>query len=219
MLVSEFLTLIRSSEVKHLNANVKDDDPTMLGFLNLAILELHKEFKLLEQDAVITIAAGPEQNYTLDGTDVNVVMDLTDQEFICIEAIYNTYGQTLRIDDPVDTVGVKNPTFNTLYFKQDETVTNLVEGDVYTVAYRVAPAFLTATGDTIPLNIVFTEALIAYTAYKAHKSVRNNKGQGNTSQADDYLKDYKMAVADLHRTGVVPEDSLECNKFYQRGFV
>lgn len=209
MLVSEAIELLQASEVKQLK--VGEDETAMLGFINLAILEIYKEFKLQERDAVITIAAGPERNYTLDGTDTNVVMSLTGHDLIAVEDIYNAYGNTLIVNDPADKTGVSMPTFNTIKFKDED----LEEGTVYTVSYRAAPEFLTSENDEIPLRPGFFEALFSYVGYKAHKSVRGD----NAGEHRIHMKNYRDAINTIHRTGVYNEDSLSCNKFDDRGFV
>lgn len=128
-----------------------------------------------------------------------------------MEDVYNEYGNTLRINDPVDKYGVKLPTSQTIYFKDEK----LEVGKKFNVSYRAAPQFLTSENDEIPLTSAFTEALLAYTAYKAYKSVSGK-------EQNEHVKHYKAylnAIQTIRQRGVVQEDSLECNKFDQRGFV
>ena len=81
MLASEAIANLLTTELKQLK--VGTDTPTVLGYLNQAVLELHKEFNIWQDDATITHATGVTL-YKLDGADPNVVIDLSDKQLLLI---------------------------------------------------------------------------------------------------------------------------------------
>ena len=87
MLVSEAITLLRSSELKQLGLKTQVSD--ILGYINFGILEIYKRFNLWEAEAVITQVDAVD-TYKLDGIDANVTIDLSDHNLLMIDRIYDS---------------------------------------------------------------------------------------------------------------------------------
>ena len=206
MLASEAITLLKSSELKQLGLKV--DTPTVLGFINLGILEIHKRFNLWESEAIITMADSVFL-YKLDGIDANVAIDLSDHSLMMIEEVYDVAGNKVVLNDENDPESVLTPQYH-----QIEVVLPIV-GETLSVIYRASPKFLTAETQEIPLSLQFTEALFNYVAFKGHGSI---KSTGDGKDNSHYL--HFLASCKLIKTeGLIAQDDLQSTKFKDRGFV
>ena len=99
MLASEAITQLKQTELKQLK--VKEDDTAILGYLNEAILELHKRFNLWQDEAIIT-HVDSIYTYTIDGIDPNVSVDLSDKLLCVISEAYDYDGAELSLNDEDD---------------------------------------------------------------------------------------------------------------------
>lgn len=206
MLVSEAITLLKAAELKQLA--LKADDTTVLGFINLGILELYKRFNLWEDEATITMAADT-LIYKLDGVDANVAIDLSDKQLLMIEGAYEETGEEYVLNDELDPYSIYTPTWHTIQ------VVEAVADQTISVIYRAAPIFLTATTDVLPLPPQFYDALFCYCGYKGHGSIKSEiKGENNTH----YLR-FDAACDLINSLGLFAQDDLKSTKFYDRGFV
>lgn len=207
MKVSEAIDLLKGSKLKQLS--VKDDPITVLGYLNMAILELHKRFKLWQAEATITFAADV-YTYVLDGVDANVTIDLTDNMVLLIEKVKDNEDIRYTIDD-IDEE-------NTLYFNKWHTITfepTIVAGETATVIYRAAPKFLTTQTQTIPLPPQFFEAMFLYVGYEAQGGVKSGERDENNA----HYKRFQASCDQINFNGLIKQDSLISTKFFDRGFV
>lgn len=206
MVISDAITLLKNSELKQFS--VKDEPATVLGYINLGILELYKRFVLWESEAVITQAADTSL-YTLDGVDANVSIDLSDNELIKIERVYDEDNLLYILNNEKDPDSLETPRFNSL------KVVTIVPDYTMTVIYRATPKFHTADTETIPLPPQFFEALFMYTAYKAQTSVK----PGERDEANRYYKKFEASCARIAQEGLYIQQDLVSSKFKQRGFV
>ncbi len=219
MIISEAIALLKNAELKQLS--VKDDNEAVLGFINLAILEIYKRFSLWESEAIITIASG-KLLYKLDGIDSDVSINISDHSVLMIEHVFlddpddATAREELVINNDKDPLSIFTPQYHQIKINtpvQDKTP--YIIGDTFTAVYRASPLFLTNEKQTIPIPPQFFEALFHYVGFKGHGSVKSEvKGENNVH----YMR--FVAACDLINTnGLVSQDDLSSNKFEQRGFV
>lgn len=206
MLVSEAITLLRSGELKQVS--VKDDDAAVIGYLNMAVLEIHKRFPLWQEEALITMIDGVTQ-YKLDGIDTNVGIDLSDHEVLMIDEVYAPSGKEIVLNNERDPLSIFTPRPHVLEVKVPFT-----DGDT-SVIYRASPKFMTATSDVIQLPPQFTEALFNYVGYRGHGSVKGDIKSENNTHYMRFEKSCDQVLAD----GLVAPDDLESTKFDDRGYV
>jgi len=216
MLISEVITLARSSEIKQLK--ISEDDIALLGFVNLGVLEIHKRFGLIRAEVPIALVSGVT-TYTLDGQDANVPIDLSKHEFIKIEAIDNAKGIPVTINNKQRPLPLKinkegysvtTPEVNVIKIP---TAVKLPE--TLTVGYRVSPKFAVAHTETLLVPVQFIEAVILYIAYKAQLSVKAGiKDENNT-----YFLRFDAECKRIRAEGLYVEDDLSSTKFEDRGFV
>lgn len=206
MIVSEAIDLLKNSELKQVS--VKDDKGAVLGFINLAILEIYKRFNLWEDEAIITMVDGVKL-YKLDGVDANVDIDLSDKQLLMIEDIYEESGEKMVMNDELDEYSVSTPQYHHVEVVEE------VPGQTMSVIFRCAPLFLTNEKQAIPVPPQFLEALFHYVGFKAHGSIKSDiKGENNVH----YVR--FVASCDLIKSeGLIAQDDLESTKFEDRGFV
>lgn len=219
MIVSDAIALLRNSELKQLS--VKDSIADVLGFINLAILEIHKRFNLWEAEATITIVDGVLL-YKLDGVDANVTIDLSDHELLRIESVWLTATEEyeddkeLILNNDKDDDSVFTPRFHQIKINTPvEDKTPYVVGDTMTATYRAAPLFLTNEKQEIPIPPQLLEALFNYVGFKGHGSIKSDiKGENNTH----YIR-FEAACERIKTEGLIAQGDLTSTKFENRGFV
>lgn len=206
MLVSEAITLLRSSELKQLGLKTQVSD--ILGYINFGILEIYKRFNLWEAEAVITQVDAVD-TYKLDGIDANVTIDLSDHNLLMIDRIYDSEDLLYIINNEKDPLSIFTTKFHEI------KVATIVPGDVMTVKYRASPLFLTTDNTEIPLPVQFLEALFMFVGYKGQNSIRSGvKDDSNAS----YMR-FDAACERIKTEGLYLQKDLESNKFESRGFV
>lgn len=206
MLVSEAITLLVAGELKQLG--IKTEEATVLGFINLGILEIYKRFLLWEAKATVTQVADVDIYNLVDGAD-NVIIDLSDHELLVIERIYDSEDLRYIVNNEKSEYTIYTPRFNQIL------VNDIEVDEVLEVFYRAAPIFLTATTQTIPLPQQFLEALFLYVGYKGQMSVKAGiKDENNT-----HFMRFEASCNRIKMEGLEVQPDLESTKFEQRGFV
>ena len=207
MILSEVITLAKSAELKQLA--IKTDDITVLGFANLGILELHKRFKLIQQEATITMVDGVS-DYLIDGSDANVTIDLSEYDILTVDEVYNHDDDQLMLNG-FGTDSVKHRSYNKIGIPDSL----LVAGETVKVVYRAAPKTIVDVAATLPLPRQFTEALLHYIGYRAHSSLYGDTKTENNTHYMRFDKSCRLITAQ----NLYNSDSMETDKFERRGFV
>ena len=204
MLASEAITNLQATELKQLK--VGTDTASVLVYLNQAVKELHKEFNIWQDEAVITHADAVTL-YKLDGIDTNVVIDLSDKELLLISEAYDYDGSELSLNDEDDTYGAVTPKYNWVEFP----LAGLAVGEEFPVIFRAAPLAMTDVGDEIDLPPVLEEAMYFYAGFRAHVSQKGNKELENGT----HFERYRDAVNRVTAKGLIVAESTVAHKFYQ----
>lgn len=208
MNVSEAIEILKNSELKQLS--MKDDKIAVLGYINLGILEIYKRFVMWQAEALITLATDVT-TYKLDGTDVNVTMDLSDHELLVIDEAYDYDGEEMNINEEHDQLAIATPQYNVI----EVPLVSVTPPATISIIYRASPKFLTHEKADIPLPPQFYEALFHYCGFRGHGSIKGNvKDQNNVH----YMR-FDAACERIKTEGLYTEDSLESTKFDDRGFV
>ncbi len=214
MLVSEAITLLKSTELKQLA--VANEPETVRGYINLAILEIYKRFSLWRGEATVTIVDGVLL-YKLDGIDANVSVDLSDHTLLMIEKVFlnatETYEEDTELylnDDKNNDCSIEIPQYHQVKILTpvvDETP--YIIGDTLKVTYRAAPVFLNNATQAIPLASQFFEALFNYVGHKGHGSIKTSPD----SDDNMYLKRFEVSIKRIKDNGLIVQDSLTSDKF------
>ena len=206
MNVSQAIEILNNSELKQLG--IKEDKESILSYINMGIVELHKRFDLWEETAVVNMVAGVNK-YTINGQDTNVVLDNTDHEFIMINSIFDKEDEKIEINLQKSDYKIKVQRYNVI------KIGNPVAGDTLEVNYRAAPKFLTFEKQDIPLPPQYFEALFHYVGYRAHASVDGDiKAENNT-----HFMRFDQRCKRIAIQGLQNEDSMQIFKLEERGFV
>lgn len=204
MLASEAITNLQATELKQLK--VGTDTPSVLIYLNQAIKELHKEFNIWQDEAVITQADGVTL-YKLDGVDANVTIDLSDKQLLLISEAFEPDGSELSLNDEDDIYGAVTPKYNCVEFPAD----GVEAGDEFPIIFRAAPLAMVADTEEIDLPPVLEEAMYFYAGFRAHVSQKGNKEFENNT----HLQRYQDAVKRVTEKGLIVAESTIAHKFYQ----
>lgn len=207
MLASEAITLLNQTELKQLS--VKTDNTAVLGYLNEAVLELHKRFNLWQDEAVITIDTGV-LSYALDGVDSNVTIDLSDKQLILITDAYDYDGCQMSINDEDDEYGVVTPKYNIVEYPDDYyDEADITTGQEFSILFRASPIDMTDVGDTIDLPPTLFSAMYFYVGFRAHVSQKGTENLENNTH-------YKRFLAECNRVealGLISPESMNNHKF------
>jgi|TARA_R110000851_G_scaffold316013_2_gene478876 hypothetical protein len=210
MKAEEIIELALNSELKQLK--IGQEPLTVLGYLNMGILEIHKRFNLIQQEAILTMVAD-KVSYFLDGTDTDVAIDLSRNSFLKVDEIYDYDGQLLLLNDEMTASSLSTPEYNVI----DIPSVAATPTQALSIIYRATPNFLLSVKAVIPLPLQFTEALLCYIGYRAHGSLKT--GDRQAPGDDKYYKKFVNSCNQIKADGMVVQDSLKCHKFDIRGFV
>jgi len=217
MYVSDYLAYLTSGEIKQLAlSDLGDATPTdkqkankaaLINFINLANVELHKRFTLIAKEMVFT------------DVKPNSLHSIPTDFLFAVSASYSD-GTEIPINNEKTNI-VDNVDYNVSIlfpapFKMLVKGTDSEKRDDISLIYIAAPKKVTKTTDFIDLPEVYTEALLTYTAYKAHASVSGDmKAENNT-----YYLRFLESVKNIKLNGMTNLDNLDSNtKLTDRGFV
>lgn len=203
MLASDAIAKLRTTELKQLSVTAVPD-ADVLGYLNEAVLELHKRYNLWQAEAIITHAAA-KNSYDLDGVDVDVVIDLSDKILLIVTDAIDYLGDEMNINDEDDPFGIVTPKYNIVEFDLDE----LAVGEEFSILYRASPIDMTAVGDTVDIPPSLNEALYFYAGFRAHASQKGTKETENMNHFAKFLD----ACNRVEALGLVNAESVVPHKF------
>lgn len=217
MYVSDYISYLVNGEIKQLAvSDIGGETPTatqlknieaIISYINLANLELHKKYGLIQQE------------FVLEDVTPNTLYSLPVDFLHAIGASYRDgteiplNNEKTKIVDNVDyNVSLMFPApFKVLVKGTDED-----ERDDISLVYAAAPAKVTKTKDFIDLPQVYTEALLNYAAYKAHLAV---KGDSQSENNVYYLR-FRESCKNIEMLGLLNSDNQDSNtKLTDRGFV
>ena len=214
------MILARTGELRQLGSAIKDDDATLVAFINLGLIEIYKRFVLKTDEAVLNLVDG-KTIYKLDGTDPNVTLG-NDPFMYLISA----YGQDVNATDytPEDTIilpiNVEDDinSINTITYNEVQ-IPLVTTGALISLIYASTPTKVTLDNLDQDLDIpdVFVEALLNYMGYRGHTSI-NETGQ---SEDDLYYMKFEKSCNKVRElgVGVAPDDMSMNGRLSNRGFI
>lgn len=223
MKVYEYIDFLVNGEISHLAfADVGDMTPGAAGtptavqtknrdkirtFINLANIELHKKFNILQKDM--------ELDFALDGEEFKL-----DDDFLHAISCRFEDGDEIAINnDKINIVDSKDTNVSVM-FKDPSKV--LIKGTDsknrkdMVLTYAAAPKLAKTITVNLQLPQLYTEALINYVAYKAHATINGDmKAENNT-----YYLRYNESCKQINMLGLRNPDNLDANtKLEDNGFV
>ena len=204
MTVRQVIDLAKASELTGLPAASKDE--TVLGFINLGVLELYKRFTLSVEEWIIALEDG-QSYYTAP------------EDFMWIIAAYGEVGM-----DSVQEVNVlpvneeDNPlSINTVGWNKVQVPLS-VTGDYVSIIYAATPEVYSVTDMDKTVNIPpqMVEALLAYIGWRANSTIDT----GIQTEDTVWYNRFESSCSRLEVKGFInANDVVMTNRLNMRGFV
>ena len=204
MTVRQVIDLAKASELTGLPAASKDE--TVLGFINLGVLELYKRFTLSVEEWIIALEDG-QSYYTAP------------EDFMWIIAAYGEVGM-----DSVQEVNVlpvneeDNPlSINTVGWNKVQVPLS-VTGAYVSIIYAATPEVYSVTGMDKTVNIPpqMIEALLAYIGWRANSTIDT----GIQTEDTVWYNRFESSCSRLEVKGFInANDVVMTNRLNMRGFV
>ena len=204
MTVRQVIDLAKASELTGLPAASKDE--TVLGFINLGVLELYKRFTLSVEEWIIALEDG-QSYYTAP------------EDFMWIIAAYGEVGM-----DSVQEVNVlpvneeDNPlSINTVGWNKVQVPLS-VTGAYVSIIYAATPEVYSITDMNKPVNIPpqMIEALLAYIGWRANSTIDT----GIQTEDTVWYNRFESSCSRLEVKGFInANDMVMTNRLNMRGFV
>ena len=204
MTVRQVIDLAKASELTGLPAASKDE--TVLGFINLGVLELYKRFTLSVEEWIIALEDG-QSYYTAP------------EDFMWIIAAYGEVGM-----DSVQEVNVlpvneeDNPlSINTVGWNKVQVPLS-VTGAYVSIIYAATPEVYGIADMNKPVNIPpqMIEALLAYIGWRANSTIDT----GIQTEDTVWYNRFESSCSRLEVKGFInANDMVMTNRLNMRGFV
>lgn len=204
MTVRQVIDLAKASELTGLPAASKDE--TVLGFINLGVLELYKRFTLSVEEWIIALEDG-QSYYTAP------------EDFMWIIAAYGEVGM-----DSVQEVNVlpvneeDNPlSINTVGWNKVQVPLS-VTGAYVSIIYAATPEVYSITDMNKTVNIPpqMIEALLAYIGWRANSTIDT----GIQTEDTVWYNRFESSCSRLEVKGFInANDMVMTNRLNMRGFV
>ena len=204
MTVRQVIDLAKASELTGLPAASKDE--TVLGFINLGVLELYKRFTLSVEEWLIALEDG-QSYYTAP------------EDFMWIIAAYGEVGM-----DSVQEVNVlpvneeDNPlSINTVGWNKVQVPLS-VTGAYVSIIYAATPEVYSVTDMDKTVNIPpqMIEALLAYIGWRANSTIDT----GIQTEDTVWYNRFESSCSRLEVKGFInANDVVMTNRLNMRGFV
>lgn len=222
MKVSQFLSVVRDSELSNLSSNSFTDDK-LISFMNLGIIELSKRFRLATK--VETIQTSMYTHiYTLRHSDVINILDIIDStgkslipqrtsdgENYDYKLMSNNSFLLKRKFDYVDSITHTKVKGGELEDLQEVQAPDLS----LVVVYSAIADLITDKEDDLPIPELFIEALMSYVGYKSYRTLGVN-GQNDSSEK---WKVFEYCCSLVTNSSFAGNDAILGNSVQSKGFV
>lgn len=204
MTVGELVNLAAKGELK--NVAVRDDVETVLGYINLGLIEMYKRFPLKVEEYVIELIEG-QTIYEMPSNFMWIVsayQEVPEDEMV-------DYVANIPINKEDDVTSL-----NTIGWNQVQ-VPLVSNGAYISVIYIAAPDILTSEDLDVQLPIPpqMIDTMLLYIAYKGHASVN----PGDQEKIALY-QEFEASCDRLIAKGMINQDDLYTDdKIKARGFV
>jgi len=204
----------------------------IINHINLALIELYKRFKLLEEELVLcadpavltyrlrpeymaapgstTLARYIEQPADSDGT-INIIE---------IKDVFDEDNQRIQLNNRYFLPAIKQKSVDTL------KITGLIAPQKFSVVYQAYPSLIKLTNSfdlnlyqlAIPPTIV--EPLLFYVASRVYKPIGANNSTANADKSASYEQKYELACQKLTLFGLETDDNdQDMDRFTNQGWV
>lgn len=215
MTIQSVIDLAVSGELKSIG--VKTETETIIGFINLGLIELYKRFPVKTVRYELTLIPG-QKDYKLPKDCMWIVSayEVTEDDVLLLDG--NTITIPVNEEDNVyslfsyswDTIKIPSKFYSTEIL--GKPVTKLF------IEYVATPKMYTEadTSETIPIPAQMLEALLHYIGYRGHGSVNGNIQAENNTHYDRF----ELSCKRIEQKGMYTNSDLNMDsRLYTRGYV
>ncbi len=207
MRVKELYNILKNTELKQIV--VGEDEGQVLGFMNLALIEVYGKFAILQEEQVIAVTDGITRYRLQDNSQK--VLQVYMRDTIKEPMLGNDAFQEVGINDINDDESVFTPQPYVLH------IPNPVAGRIYSVMQIVTPPYITKENiDTVDFIIPpqYLSAILNYAAYRAYKSMNGDE----QSEIGSHYRAYMQSCSELLKNGMMNYSILTNMKLDQGGW-
>ena len=181
------------------------DYPALISHTNLGLTDLCKKFHIISK----------ELELVLDEAVTHYVLSDLVQDIIQIEAVHDSAGIPVPLNDEVQPSTVFTVGYNTLY------VPAPVTGEILHITYRAKHTKIASNAEPVTTELVLPdileEALLSYVASRCYSALNNETGNAVSSF---HFSKYQMICSDVDKSNYLNETRVTTNiKLYRAGFV
>ncbi len=207
MRLRELYDILKNTELKQIV--VGESEEQVIGFMNLALIEVYAKFAILQEEQIITITAGKTRYRLQDNSQkvLQVFMRDTKKNPLLGNDAYMEVG----VNDTNDDESVFTPQPYVLH------VPNPEEGRTYSIMQIVTPPYITkANIDKVDFIVPpqYLSAITSYAAYRAYKSMNGDE----QSEIGSHYRAYMHACNEILKQGLNNYSILTKMKLMERGF-
>jgi len=207
MRLKELYDILKNTELKQII--VGENEEQIIGFMNLALIEVYGKFAILQEEQVIEIVEG-QTRYRLQDNSQKVLQ------------VYmrNTLKNPLRGEDQFMEVGVNDINDDESVFTPQPYVLHVPNpnaGRIYSIMQIVTPPYITkANIDMVDFIIPpqYLSVILSYAAYRAYKSMNGDE----QSEIGSHYRTYMAECKEVLKNGLNNYSILTNVKLTDRGF-
>lgn len=214
MTIQNIIDLAQNGPLK--NVSVKSDVDSVIGYINLGLIELYKRFPMDTAEVILTLGSdGDDSNpYTMVSDTIYQMPD----DFMYLIAAYDELPEdSLRTSSEIPINEEENVnSINTISWNKIQIPESVVGAHI-SLIYASSPVYFTSAdlSETVPLPMQMIEALLAYLGYQGHASVSVAENENNI-----HYQRFEASCAKVKELGIFTSDDLNMNlRWSNRGFV
>lgn len=205
MTIEGLMTIAKSSVLK--SVAVKDDVDSVVGFINLGLIELYKRFPLNVKEHIIPLNISTEI-YTMP------------VDFMWAVSAYGEVPEDSELDVNILPINVEdNPlSINTVSWNQVQVPLS-IDGSFVSIIYVSAPEYLTALDVAVDIQVPpqMIEALLLYIGFLGNEGV---DGDVPTSKGSSQYAKFEASCKRVESKGMFTADDLDMsNRITSGGFL
>jgi hypothetical protein len=204
MTIQDVIDLAKNGELS--NLSIKDNLESVLGYMNLGMIELYKRFPIDTKEHLIMLQ---------DGVDIYTMPN----DFMWLVAAYDEVPETSSVATmPIPVNEEDNPMgINTINWNQVQ-VPITVTGSYISLIYVASPKVYHSedVAELLPLPVQMVEPLLHYIGYRAHGAM-NGEVQ---AESNTHYQRFELSCRRIEDMGMYTSDDLSMkNRLDQKGFV
>ena len=195
MNVQQVIDFARATELKNLSAQ-NYDDTTIIAYINLGMMELHRRFNVrVGVEVIQTVSTIP-------------VYNMRNADIIQILSVHNALDELLA---PQAYIGDED--YDIKYINYNTILLNKAKDEELVIVYKASSLFIAELTDEVGVPPVLIEALLSYIGYKAHGA--KDPGAENSP----YFNKFNAVCAGIIRDGFGTDDAIPGQSTQMKGFV